>query len=386
MTKILNTLISATRIVFVTDGHPIVVTSSDPKFNEAMTLLKGGKREEALTLLGIPASTSFDDLKGSGFVFVDGQLRLEGTKERVPPVLRDRIQLFLAQGIDCTPLKNFWDKLRKNPDPIAQSCLYTWMEYYGTTIFEDGDILMYKGVKRDYMSIQSGPEGPVHWQIGKEVSMPREKVCKDPSSGCAAGLHVATIDYAKGWNRSIEKLLDIKVNPEHVVSVPKDESFRKIRVCKAWVLGENMRGQWTELTDSKTRVKSISDRRRSVAKLASKDGVVKLHRDSKGNLTLGLEALVMTTFKNGTEVSVMYRSREDRKRKRNLFVGNSKSNETRMFAKNKGAIWENFVVADDLLVIPRKVLDHEVIGMLDEDVGRPYKVRRVRGGLEISLA
>jgi hypothetical protein len=61
--------------------------------------------------------------------------------------------------------------------------------------------------------------------------MPRELVNDDPTQTCSAGLHVASIEYAKNF-ASDGVLVVCEVNPEHVVAIPIDYDQQKMRVCE----------------------------------------------------------------------------------------------------------------------------------------------------------
>jgi hypothetical protein len=72
--------------------------------------------------------------------------------------------------------------------------------------------------------------------IGSIVEMPRSEVRDDPHQDCSVGLHVATLNFAKGYMGG-GKLLKLVVNPRDVVSVPHRDAA-KVRVCRYRVLEE----------------------------------------------------------------------------------------------------------------------------------------------------
>lgn len=65
--------------------------------------------------------------------------------------------------------------------------------------------------------------------------MNRDDVVLDPNRHCAAGLHVASYDYARSFS-GCPRLMLVAVDPSDVVSVPTDCECAKIRVCRYTVL------------------------------------------------------------------------------------------------------------------------------------------------------
>lgn len=384
MIKVLNTILTPRSLMLVTDGSPIILTSEAPNFQEAASLVRGGDLKAVIRLLGIntePLAASLDD---KDFSWVGDSLYLKGIDEPFPPILRDKIRSFLVEGIDYTGWKNLWRKLSQNPDEVSKQSLFSWLEYYNTTIFEDGDILMYKAVNGDYSAWHRDPKGEkVYWNVGTEVKMDRKEVVLDPNSACAAGLHAATIEFAQGFMGacSCPKIIDLKVNPADVVSVPKDYKFQKVRVCRAWVLGDNKSGKWVQKTDSR----KLGQSKKKVVALAKKtikaQGSLRVQIAAKG-LVLGSDCLGLTSLRSGDSVVVLYRSREDRKRKRNLFIGNAKSNQSRKYAKTSSIRFDTSVSGIGNVTIPPSTLSEA--GMLQ--AAAPYRVRKVEGGLEIAPA
>lgn len=105
--------------------------------------------------------------------------------------------------------------------------------------------------------------GEVDNSVGQIVSMDRDEVLEDPDQACGPGLHAAAMEYIphygtggnisppenkSSWEDcSIEEthnylrqysgdpIVEVLVNPRHVVSVPKDHSFAKLRACQYFV-------------------------------------------------------------------------------------------------------------------------------------------------------
>lgn len=164
-------------------------------------------------------------------VFVDG--------DEVDDVYADQIVRFMQEDADFGPLVKFLEKVYTNTEAHTRENLSRWLEATGGfTIDDDGDIRGYKGVNAELGSIHHGPAvvdgvsvtGSVPNKVGSVVEMARSKVQHDPSVGCAVGLHVGTWAYASSFARG--NILEVKVNPRDVVSVPTDCNGQKMRVSR----------------------------------------------------------------------------------------------------------------------------------------------------------
>jgi hypothetical protein len=156
--------------------------------------------------------------------------------------LADHLRRCIEAGTqDYTPVVKFWEKVETNPDTRSRQQLFAWLKSHEFTITEDGDILGYKGVvgksESEFRSSHSGEayvDGKLHkGQIpnkpGTVVTMPRSKVANNPNVACHYGLHVGDWSYAAGFATTV---LEVHVNPRDVVSIPHDESARKMRCCR----------------------------------------------------------------------------------------------------------------------------------------------------------
>lgn len=185
-----------------------------------------------------------------GVIYVDG--------EEVENSLTRQVLRFLEQGLEFAPLVNFFEKVLTNPNEHSRDHLYRWLKDRDFTITPDGDFIAYKGVQRDpdaddeqsagLVSITEGKNvvivdgkevtGRVPNNPGSIVEMPRSEVTFDPARGCDVGLHAGTWGYASGFGRGYDghTILEVRINPRDVVSVPTDSSDQKLRVCRYTVL------------------------------------------------------------------------------------------------------------------------------------------------------
>jgi len=160
--------------------------------------------------------------------------------------LADHLYRCLEAGVqDYLPVAKFWEKVATNPDKRSREQLFTWLQSHQFTITEDGDILGYKGVQgfdpESFTSRNSGEayvdgvlhNGRIPNKPGTVITMPRSEVKNDPNVACHKGLHVGDWSYARNFAQTV---LEVHVNPRDVVSIPKDESQRKMRCCRYTVV------------------------------------------------------------------------------------------------------------------------------------------------------
>ena len=166
--------------------------------------------------------------------------------EPVANAVATRIMDFALAGIDHKPLCKFFEKLMLNPSMRAVKELYTFLEHQNLPITDNGNILAYKGVKKDWYSITSGnaklikgteKNGNIFNGVGEEIEMARHDVDDDKDRGCSYGLHAGTMEYATGFCRG-GRVVIVEINPKDVVSIPTDCSFQKLRTCAYKVVGE----------------------------------------------------------------------------------------------------------------------------------------------------
>lgn len=163
----------------------------------------------------------------------------------VHSTLAEAIMQALRNDEDYSPLALFMENLAENPNEHSREMTYDWLASQqkegGFTIDADGYLLGYKGVARDgdsFKSINSGTAwvndvqqtGQIRQGIGDVVSMARSSVQHDPSNGCSVGLHVGTWSYASSWGHGV--VLQVRIHPRDIVSVPTDSSAQKMRVAK----------------------------------------------------------------------------------------------------------------------------------------------------------
>lgn len=170
---------------------------------------------------------------GSDIEVTDGEILYNG--QPLHGILVDKIFQFMDEGRNYQPLVNFLSNLMKNPSKNSVDQLYDFLQHKHLPITEDGCFMAYKSVRSDFTDHHTGRFTNT---IGTTNKMPRNQVMDDADVGCSHGFHVGSLEYAKSFGGTNSRLMLVKVNPANVVSVPKDCSWQKCRVCEYTVVAE----------------------------------------------------------------------------------------------------------------------------------------------------
>lgn len=214
----------------INEGETITVSSdSHPRFPALVAALVTGQPVAKFLTVNADLQT-FD-----GVTVLDGAVLFNG--EQVHSSLTQTILRYQAEGRPTEGLVKFLERLYANPSRRAREQLFDWVEAGDLVIDAEGYFLGFKGVRADLTSCNAGPaivngepfEGHVPNVVGSVISMNREDVQDDYEIPCSVGLHVGTWEYAKGFGQIV---LEVKVDPADVVSVPKDSGCQKLRCCR----------------------------------------------------------------------------------------------------------------------------------------------------------
>lgn len=223
----------------VVDGTPLTISRESPSFRYAVQAIRDDDVEELKAVIynmNKPvqdvAQTVYSD--SSVEVTEDGDVYVDG--EKIHNAVASRIKTFVEQDLPINGLVKFVENLYKNPSATSIRELYDFLDHLNMPITEDGCFLAYKAVRSDYLDKYSGT---ISNKPGTVVSVPRNKVDDNRENECSHGLHVGCLKYSGpgGWyHNSGDKVVIVKVNPEHVVSVPKDHDATKLRTCEYTVV------------------------------------------------------------------------------------------------------------------------------------------------------
>jgi hypothetical protein len=223
-------------IACVINGELYVADASMPQFDR---IVEGARNDDnSITDLFTPLLAIAKSFKSvtervtlsGGNLFFDGVL--------VEDALADQIVRFYEAELDYLPLANFMEKVYQNPNEHSREHLFRWISAENLSITPSGDIVGYKGVTSDLLSLHRGygivngeefEKAALDNSPGNLVTMPRDRVTFDPNNGCSFGLHVGTFSYANSYGSTV---LEVHVNPRDVVSVPTDCQDQKMRTCR----------------------------------------------------------------------------------------------------------------------------------------------------------
>jgi hypothetical protein len=243
-------------ITLVTSEHEILCiagpgpdgTGGHPNYLRIVQALTTG--QDPTPFLSVTASiAALDDDR---VVVTDNQVTFKG--EVIHNYLTGTILRYQREDRDTTNLIRFMERLAENPSRHSRDQLFKWTEAQNLVIDEDGYIVAYKGVNSQtqtgddgedltvLVSVNAGGaivdgvwvDGHVPNQPGSVIEMDRSQVQDDPSVACSTGLHVGSYQYAR---RFASVLLEVRVDPKDVVSVPNDSSGQKMRCCRYEVIG-----------------------------------------------------------------------------------------------------------------------------------------------------
>jgi hypothetical protein len=227
-------------ITLVIGNKPLTMVASNASYSEVKARIARGDFK------------GIEDLFDAGKAlaqYVNGKIAIVGNTVRfngnvVHNYVVDKIIAFRKQGLPYQPLLNFLEKLLQNPSQHSVEGLYSFLENGLMPITPEGNFQSYKGVQDNFYSVRNGSltllkgradsSGHIYNGVGEEIECPRNEVSDNFNEGCARGLHIGSLNYAKGWGK---RVVIVEVNPAHVVSVPKNE-VEKMR-CHAYkVVGE----------------------------------------------------------------------------------------------------------------------------------------------------
>jgi hypothetical protein len=160
------------------------------------------------------------------------------SKEIIPQPIAEKLTEFINEGLPKTAILKFWENVKLNPSESSVEQLFQFLCDNSWPITKDGCFLAYKYVDVVNGKLVDSYTKTYDNSIGNIVTMDRNSCNPNRNIECSTGLHVAGFAYASS-NGGGKKLIEVKVNPKDVVSVPKDYNNQKIRVCRYEVLRLN---------------------------------------------------------------------------------------------------------------------------------------------------
>lgn len=225
MTHVVATLTDK-GLSLVIDGDPVTINDSHKNYDEILDALRNKEHDLIPDLVNI--GKRITELSEGLIKVVHGVVYYGD--HALHNAVTERLIQTIKLGLDARPLARFLNRLMNNPSHHSVSQLYSFMEACDLPITEDGRLLAYKSVNRDYWDTHTGKT--FHNTIGAIIEMPRNMVDDNPERTCSNGLHVCSQKYGMYG----KLLLLVAVDPADVVSVPNDYNQAKMRVCRYEVL------------------------------------------------------------------------------------------------------------------------------------------------------
>lgn len=213
-------------------GDPIVITKENPAFQQVSDALAAKMFDEAIQIADISIRVAE---RTQGRFKIDKRRGLAVFKdEDLPTAIADKLMQLVNEKVNTKPLEAFWANLKQNPSEESRKDLFTFLQKNKIPITDDGCFIGYKRVDSDFKDSYSKTFDNTP---GMTVKMDRSEVDPNRNNTCSRGLHVAAFHYAAVSYGDHGNLLEVKVNPRDVVTVPPDYNQQKMRVCEYQVVG-----------------------------------------------------------------------------------------------------------------------------------------------------
>lgn len=230
-------LILPKQIVIVKDGKPLTIDTSHPSYDAIAKAIQDQDIDAAYTLMEPrKAIAKFSE----GHVTLDGKkVYWDGNDITQHSIASRLLKLAIAGDIEKVGrMAKFMDKVYQNPSAalVQSGRIFEFMAYSDIEIDEDGDILVYKSVRGNYMDKHSGT---ISNKPGTLVRMSRSFVNDNNSQLCSYGLHVCSLAYLRQCFGNLgQRVVRCKLNPKDIVSITNDYGSSKIRCCEYLVLDD----------------------------------------------------------------------------------------------------------------------------------------------------
>lgn len=146
-----------------------------------------------------------------------GNYYLAGYKTPLNQLLLEKLREYIDDGIDITPLVNFWKLLLLNPDIHVRDSLYQFASHFGFPITDKGYFIAYKSVAF---------AGKKHENLGIRVSQEyiyTRAAGENPDDLIVFELNTTPKDYAIVHKDSLKEFMD-----EHVTTREENVSLKEL--------------------------------------------------------------------------------------------------------------------------------------------------------------
>lgn len=227
--------------VYFADGNSAVWKSDNPQFEKVAQMCENSQwipiqmlHNQAKMLLNNKVTIQDDKLIIEADVSKSEVLHIElNTVDTSDPVIAF-IKLLKEKGTIDTEIeriKPFLINMFKNPYINAVEEIYEYCLAKDFEITEDGCLLAYKNVRKDFSSIYDG--GKTKHAIGQITKV--DNFDTNRSRECSSGLHFCSKNYLSYYSGDVTII--VKINPMHICAIPKDYNFSKGRCTQYEMIG-----------------------------------------------------------------------------------------------------------------------------------------------------
>lgn len=229
-------IINSNGIVLFIDNKPLKFERGSMQYAKILEKFDLPEAEQDAAIREVIQKTS-PNAEKNGFKISPESVSYLG--EELPQSLADKVRAIHEEGLPLSLFEKFWQNLQLNPSSSSVRELYEFLEYKELPLTEDGCFLAYKGLDSNFWSISGNKEtkvisgevnssGNIFNGVGEKIEVRRWDVDDNRANHCSFGLHVGSLDYARGFSQGT--VVVVKINPKDVVSVPNDCNCQKCRV------------------------------------------------------------------------------------------------------------------------------------------------------------
>ena len=219
----------------VFNGRSYPMSKNQPTFKQMKLALERGQWNKVPKLISLAAQVA-EKSHGRVSVTADGVF-YKGVK--VHNSLTAKISELIDHGKPVAHLLRFMDNLNQQPSVNIINEIYQWLSSGRFALTDDGCFLAYKKVDVDYKDFYTHS---VDYHVGQVVTMPRKDVDPNRHNTCSYGLHFCSKDYLPNYGGGFSsgdcRIMEVKINPADVVSIPVDYQYTKGRTWRLEVLRE----------------------------------------------------------------------------------------------------------------------------------------------------
>ena len=232
----MNYIINQAGIVLFLDNKPVKLEKGSSQYAKIIEAFDLPENQQEAAIRKALEKTA-ERAEKNGFKISPEEVSYKG--EALPKALAEKVRSIHREGLPLNLFEKFWQNIQDNPSSSSVRELYDFLAYKELPITDDGCFLAYKGLESDFWSISGNKDtkvvkgqiddrGRILNSVGAEIEVKRRDVDDNRDHHCSFGLHVGSLDYARGFARG--SVVVVKVNPKDVVSVPTDYNCQKCRV------------------------------------------------------------------------------------------------------------------------------------------------------------